>query len=343
MPDKSATYKDAGVDIDAGNELIRRIASRVKKTHGPEVLSGLGGFGGLFSLADHGLADPVLVSGTDGVGTKLALAKRLDRHSTIGIDLVAMCVNDILVAGARPLFFLDYFACGTLEVERAERVIAGIARGCQIGECALIGGETAEMPGMYAAGDYDLAGFAVGIVDRANILDGSQVEVGDSILGIGSSGPHSNGYSLIRHVIGDDDARLQEDIGGGVRLADALIEPTRIYSQALTSLLAQVPVRAQAHITGGGLPENIPRSLPEGRLARIFLDRWPRPPVFDWLQQAGNISDDEMLRTFNCGLGMVVVVKRGCADEALQILRRHGEQAWQIGRIEQGERGVQIA
>lgn len=342
MADKGLTYKDAGVDIDAGNELVQRIAGRVKKTHGPEVLTGLGGFGGLFSLARFDFKDPVLVSGTDGVGTKLELASMTDRHASIGIDLVAMCVNDILTAGAEPLFFLDYFACGKLDVERAERVISGIARGCELGGCALIGGETAEMPGMYENEKYDLAGFAVGIVDRGNIIDGSRIAPGDTLLGIGSSGPHSNGYSLIRKLLAQHEDALAHELEGGVRLGDALMEPTRIYTSAIAALQEVADVRGLVHVTGGGLPENVPRILPKNCVARIFLERWPRQPVFNWLQQAGEISDTELLRTFNCGLGMIAVVARDNSEEALAALRRDGQQAWQIGRIESGERGVQI-
>ncbi len=342
MADKGLTYKDAGVDIEAGNELVRRIGDRVKKTHGPEVLTGLGGFGGLFSLAGHSMEEPVLVSGTDGVGTKLALAAMTDRHASIGIDLVAMCVNDILTAGAQPLFFLDYFACGQLDVDRAERIIAGIARGCELGGCALIGGETAEMPGMYQGNDYDLAGFAVGIVDRKNIIDGQRIEHGDTLIGIGSSGPHSNGYSLVRKLLANDAEGINTELESGARLGDALMEPTRIYTSAIASLQQAADVRGLVHVTGGGLPENLPRVLPEDHVARVFLERWPRQPVFDWLQSAGDISDTEMLRTFNCGVGMVAIVARGDGEAALNALRRDGQQAWQIGRIEPGERGVQI-
>ncbi len=342
MADQGLTYKSAGVDIDAGNELVKRIAKRVSATHGPQVLTDIGGFGGLYSLADQSLDEPVLVSGTDGVGTKLALAHEMDRHASIGIDLVAMCVNDILTSGAKPLFFLDYFACGSLDVDLAERVVTGIARGCELARCALIGGETAEMPGMYVGDTYDLAGFAVGIVDRKAMIDGSHVTPGDTLIGIGSSGPHSNGYSLIRKIVASEPGALQTDLADGVRLGDALMEPTRIYTDAVAALCDAVDVRLITHVTGGGLPENVPRGLPDKCVARVFRERWPQPPVFDWLQKHGQIADEELLRTFNCGLGLVAVVARGDAEEALSAVRRCGEQAWQIGRIEAGERGVQI-
>ncbi|MEL7539001.1 MAG: phosphoribosylformylglycinamidine cyclo-ligase [Pseudomonadota bacterium] len=337
------TYKDAGVDIDAGNELVAKLRPIVAKTHRPEVLASIGGFGSLFALDRERYPDPVLVSGTDGVGTKLLLARDLDAHERIGIDLVAMCVNDVIAQGAEPLFFLDYFACGELNVGQAEAVVSGIAAGCTMAGCALIGGETAEMPGMYAAGHYDLAGFCVGVVNRDAIIDGHNIEIGDTLIGLGSSGPHSNGYSLVRRIVADSAAPLETDLGNGILLGDALIEPTRIYAPALAALQRAVDVRGIAHITGGGLPENVPRMLPDGCVARVFRDRWPRQPVFDWLQTRGGVSDEEMLRTFNCGLGMVLVVPRGTAEETLRIVRQNDVDAWQIGRIEAGERGFQIA
>ncbi len=343
MTKTNLTYKSAGVDIDAGNRLVERIKPAVKRTLRPEVLGGLGGFGGLFALDLSKYPQPVLVSGTDGVGTKLALAIQLNRHETIGIDLVGMCVNDVIVQGAEPLYFLDYFACGKLEVDRAEAVISGIARGCELAGCALIGGETAEMPGMYAGADYDLAGFSVGAVNKPDLIDGSKIQAGDTLIGLGSSGPHSNGYSLIRKVLETSGAPLDLNLGNGIVLADALMEPTRIYVKALLNLMASETVHGLVHITGGGLPENIPRVLPEGLVARIFTERWPVPPVFDWLQDAGNIVDEEMLRTFNCGIGMVIIVPRERAEACLTTLRQNGEDAWQIGRIEAGTRGVQIA
>ncbi len=343
MTDSRLTYQDAGVNIDAGNELVSRLGSIVKKTHRPEVMAGLGGFGSLFALDRDRYPDPVLVSGTDGVGTKLLLARELDQHDRIGIDLVAMCVNDVIAQGAEPLFFLDYFACGQLSVTQAAAVVSGIADGCKDAGCALIGGETAEMPGMYDPGHYDLAGFCVGAVNRDAIIDGSAIQHGDTLIGLGASGPHSNGYSLIRRILSDSATPLTQELSAGVTLQTALLEPTRIYVRALRALQDAVPVRGVAHITGGGLPENVPRMLPKGSVARIFQDRWPRQPVFDWLQQTGGVSTEEMLRTFNCGLGMVVVVKRGSAETALQVLRANDVDAWQIGRVEAGERGVQIA
>ncbi|MEM1263300.1 MAG: phosphoribosylformylglycinamidine cyclo-ligase [Pseudomonadota bacterium] len=342
--DKSRlTYKDAGVDIDAGSRLVERIGPAVAATQRPEVLAGLGGFGSLFALDTARYQEPVLVAGTDGVGTKLLLAREYGADERIGIDLVAMCVNDVIAQGAEPLFFLDYFACGALDVDQAASVVTGIAQGCRIAGCALIGGETAEMPGMYARGDYDLAGFCVGAVDRAAIIDGSRIAVGDTLIGLGASGPHANGFSLVRRILERADNPAAIELGHGIRLTDALLEPTRIYAAAILALSAALEVRGIAHITGGGLPENVPRMLPEGCVARLFQDRWPCPPVFEWLQATGNVSDEEMLRTFNCGLGMVLVVPRGSAEQALQVLRQNDVDAWQVGRIEAGERGTQIA
>lgn len=332
MTHKPLTYKDAGVDIDAGSALVDRIKPAVAATRRPEVMAGLGGFGGLFALPPERYREPVLVSGTDGVGTKLILARQLQRHSTIGIDLVAMCVNDVLVQGAEPLFFLDYFACGHLDVDVAADVISGIADGCKQAGAALIGGETAEMPDMYSDGEYDLAGFCVGAVERADIIDGSSIAAGDALIGIASSGPHSNGYSLIRKVL----ARTGEvDIGdepAGVRL----LTPTRIYVKAILALIQALPVKGLAHITGGGLTENIPRMLDDSLHAEIDTGSWQQGEVFDWLATNGNIDVDEMRRTFNCGVGMVVVVANGDVDAALSDLSASGETAWQIGQIAAG-------
>jgi phosphoribosylformylglycinamidine cyclo-ligase len=332
----SLSYREAGVDIAAGNRLIERIKPAVARTARPGVLAGLGGFGALFELPLHRYRQPVLVSGTDGVGTKLKLAIETARHDTIGIDLVAMCVNDILVQGAEPLFFLDYYATGRLDVDIATRVIGGIARGCELAGAALVGGETAEMPGMYADGDYDLAGFSVGVVEKDAIIDGVDVGVGDTLIGLASSGPHSNGYSLIRKIIERAGSRLDEPLEGRP-LAEWLLAPTRIYVKSLLSLLGTVRVRALAHITGGGLTENLPRVMPAGTRACIDPSAWPRPAIFDWLQRAGNVTLDEMFRTFNCGIGMVVCVETSDADTTLDHLARVGETAWVIGRIEAGD------
>ena len=334
MSNKPLTYKDAGVDIDAGNDLVERIKPHVKRTLRPEVLAGLGGFGGLFALGDY--REPVLVSGTDGVGTKLMLAQQLGRHDTIGIDLVAMCVNDVLVQGAEPLFFLDYFACGKLDNDVAEAVVAGIAAGCLQAGAALIGGETAEMPDMYAAGEYDLAGFTVGIVERASLLDGSAIRDGDALLAIGSSGPHSNGYSLIRKVI----ERAPDALIDGEPAAQRLLAPTRIYVKPVLALLREIDVHGLAHITGGGLTENIPRVLPAGLDAEIDTSSWSQGPVFDWLAVQGNIDIAEMRRTFNCGVGMVIAVAAEQADAAIASLTDSGETAWQVGRVVPGKQVV---
>lgn len=337
MSNKPLTYKDAGVDIDAGNALVERIKPLVKQTRRPEVLAGLGGFGGLFSLPPDRFREPVLVSGTDGVGTKLMLAQHLNEHGTIGIDLVAMCVNDVLVQGAEPLFFLDYFACGKLDNDVAADVIAGIAEGCLQAGAALIGGETAEMPDMYAPGEYDLAGFTVGAVERDEIIDGSAISAGDIIIGIASSGPHSNGYSLIRKVLDRaGDAEID-----GVPAAERLLAPTRIYVKPVLALLEEVPVNGLAHITGGGITENIPRVLREDLGAAIDTTSWEQGDVFDFLQQHGNIETAEMRRTFNCGVGMIVVVNPSHAVRAIELLNENGEQAWQLGTIIPGNREVQ--
>ncbi len=340
--DSSLSYKAAGVDIDAGNALVERIKPVVRTTQRPEVLGGLGGFGGLFALPLERYRQPVLVSGTDGVGTKLRLAIDNGCHDGIGIDLVAMCVNDIVVTGAEPLFFLDYYATGKLDVDVAERVVAGIAEGCRQAGAALIGGETAEMPGMYGAGDYDLAGFAVGVVEREALIDGSRVQPGDVLIGLASSGPHSNGYSLIRKILEVSGADPRSALPDGQTLIDALLAPTRIYVRPLLSLFRAVEVRALAHITGGGLPENLPRVLPEGTAARIDRTSWARPAVFDWLQAQGRVADAEMYRTFNCGVGMVVCVPAAGADAALEQLDAAGETAWRLGEIVTGDGEVLI-
>jgi phosphoribosylformylglycinamidine cyclo-ligase len=331
------SYRDAGVDIDAGNELVERIKPAVRETLRPEVLTGLGGFGALFRLDPKRWTEPLLVSGTDGVGTKLLLARKLGRHDTIGIDLVAMCVNDILTSGAEPLFFLDYFATGKLRLDEAQAVIEGIAAGCCEAGCALIGGETAEMPGMYGEGDYDLAGFTVGAVERAELLDGSRIRAGHRVLGLASSGPHSNGYSLIRKVIEVSGADLAQTItgvdGAPVALGDALLAPTRIYVKPVLELLRGGGIDGLAHITGGGLTENIVRVLPDGLGLDIDPGGWPRPQVFDWLQQNGGIDEAEMLRTFNCGVGMVMLTP---ADQAAGLLQRAaalGLDGWDIGAV----------
>jgi len=330
---KPLSYRDAGVDIDAGNALVEKIKSSVASTKRPGVLGSLGGFGGLFELPLDRYQHPVLVSGTDGVGTKLKLAIQLGRHNTIGIDLVAMCVNDILVLGAEPLFFLDYYATGALDTNTAADVIEGIAEGCRQSGAALIGGETAEMPGMYQSGDYDLAGFCVGIVEKDRAIDGSKVRPGDVLIALASSGPHSNGYSLIRKIIEVSDSDLSEDCDG-VSLADALLAPTKIYVSALKDIINNVDVHALAHITGGGLLENIPRVLPQNTCAVINTNSWSMPAVFEWLQQNGNVEQTEMYRTFNCGVGMVVVAAEEDAPTILQMLEDKGTTAWQCGRID---------
>jgi phosphoribosylformylglycinamidine cyclo-ligase len=339
MSNKPLTYKDAGVDIGAGNELVERIKPLVRRTRRPEVLAGIGGFGGLFALPPGKYSEPVLVSGTDGVGTKLMLAQHLGKHDTIGIDLVAMCVNDILVQGAEPLFFLDYFACGKLDNNVASDVIAGIAEGCLQAGAALIGGETAEMPDMYAPGEYDLAGFTVGAVERSAMIDGSAIEDGDIIIGIASSGPHSNGYSLIRKVL----ERAPDAEIDGVAAAECLLSPTKIYVKPILAMMTEISVKGLAHITGGGITENIPRVLPKGLDAEIDTSTWKQGPVFDFLQQHGNIETAEMRRTFNCGVGMVVVVKAADADKAITLLGEHGESAWRIGRVTSGSQEVRYA
>jgi phosphoribosylformylglycinamidine cyclo-ligase len=325
------SYRDAGVDIDAGEAVVERIKPLVARTFRKEVMAGLGGFGALFELGGR-YRDPVLVSGTDGVGTKLKLAQQLGRHGTIGIDLVAMCVNDVLVQGAEPLFFLDYFATGKLEVDTAVEVIGGIARGCELAGCALIGGETAEMPDMYAAGEYDLAGFCVGAVEKDKLIDGSAMVAGDAILGIASSGPHSNGYSLIRKILKVTGADLGERIGEGT-LGDALMAPTTIYVKPVLQLLSQQPVKGMAHITGGGLTENIIRVVPDALGLRLDPGAWRMPPVFDWLQRAGGVASAEMWRTFNCGIGYTVIVARDQVATTSRALSALGLAHWEIGAI----------
>jgi len=337
----SLTYKDAGVDIDAGNALVERIKPSVATTRRPGVLSGIGGFGGLFEVPP-GYERPVLVAGTDGVGTKLKLAIETGYHGGVGIDLVAMCVNDVIVQGAEPLFFLDYYGTGRLDVDVATAVIEGIAEGCRQAGAALLGGETAELPGFYQDGDYDLAGFCVGIVEFARIIDGGRVAPGDVILGIASSGLHSNGYSLARKVL-ERSGAPRDMVLDGAPLMERLLAPTRIYVKPLLALLAEIEVHALAHITGGGLPENLPRVLPEGMMATIDLGSWQRPAVFDWLQSEGGIADAELYRTFNCGLGMAVVLPEAAAGAAIALLAEHGEQAWIAGRIHAGERKVVLA
>ena len=327
----SISYKDAGVDIDAGNALVDRIKGVAKRTARPEVMGGLGGFGALCEIP-AGYKQPVLVSGTDGVGTKLRLAMDLNKHDTIGIDLVAMCVNDLVVAGAEPLFFLDYYATGKLNIDIAADVVAGIGKGCELAGAALVGGETAEMPGMYEGEDYDLAGFCTGVVEKSEIIDGSKVSIGDAIIGLPSSGPHSNGYSLIRKIIEVRDADLSGEVDGKP-LTEALLEPTRIYVKPLLELIKKSQVNALSHITGGGLLENIPRVLPESAKAVIDTQSWNMPEVFRWIQQLGNVENREMYRTLNCGVGMVVVVPAGQADAALQILQDASENPWVIGHI----------
>src|SRR6266481_1572858 len=338
--DRGITYRDAGVDIDAGDELVERIKPVVRRTQRPEVLAGIGGFGALVEIP-QGYKQPVLVSGTDGVGTKLRLAIDTGRHDTIGIDLVAMCVNDVVVQGAEPLFFLDYFATGKLVVDIGARIIAGIVEGCVQAGCALVGGETAEMPGMYHGDDYDLAGFCVGIVEKDAIIDGSRTAAGDVVLGLPSSGPHSNGFSMIRKILQVSGADLDTDLDGAA-LGDRLMAPTRIYVKPLLKLVSLLPVHGLSHITGGGLVDNIPRVVPDG--LEVVLERraWRREPVFEWLQHAGRVADQEMYRVFNCGIGMTIHVAAKDADRAVSILREAGEEALVIGEVQTGTRGVVI-
>jgi phosphoribosylformylglycinamidine cyclo-ligase len=336
------TYREAGVDIDAGEELVERIKPRVRRSMRPEVLGGIGGFGALVEVPLDRYRKPVLVSGTDGVGTKLRLAIDTGRHDTVGIDLVAMCANDVIVQGAEPLYFLDYFATGKLDVDVAERVIAGIVEGCVQAACALVGGETAEMPGMYHGEDYDLAGFCVGVVEKDRIIDGSHTLAGDVVLGLPSSGPHSNGFSLIRKILKVSDADVAAKVDG-VALVDRLMAPTRIYVKPLLALLRELPVHGLAHITGGGLIDNIPRVIPQGLEVVLERSSWPRAPVFEWLQTQGRVADEEMYRVFNCGIGMTVQVAARDADRAVAILRAAGQEALKIGEVRSGLSGVVIA
>lgn len=337
---KPLSYKDAGVDIDAGNALVERIKGVTKRTARPEVKGNIGGFGALCELPSK-YKEPLLVSGTDGVGTKLRLAIEAGRHDTVGIDLVAMCVNDLIVQGAEPLFFLDYYATGKLDVDVAADVVTGIGEGCVRAGCALIGGETAEMPGMYQSGDYDIAGFCVGVVEKSEVIDGSKVAPGDALIAVGSSGPHSNGYSLIRKVLEVSGADLNQDLAGKP-LVDHLLEPTRIYVKSVLALMAEQPIHAISHITGGGFWENIPRVLPEGTKAVIDGSSWQWPTVFNWLQEAGNIETREMYRTFNCGVGLVIAVPEANKDAVVAKLQAEGENAWVIGHIEAAHAGDEL-
>ncbi|WP_028614943.1 phosphoribosylformylglycinamidine cyclo-ligase [Halopseudomonas pelagia] len=338
-PKPSISYKDAGVDIDAGNALIDRIKHVAKRTSRPEVMGGLGGFGALCEIPE-GYKQPVLVSGTDGVGTKLRLAMDLGKHDSIGIDLVAMCVNDLVVCGAEPLFFLDYYATGKLNIDIAAQVVSGIGAGCELAGCALVGGETAEMPGMYEGEDYDLAGFCVGVVEKAEIIDGTRVQAGDVLLALPSSGPHSNGYSLVRKIIEVSGMDINTTMLDGKPLSELLMAPTRIYVKALLQLIKDTgAVKAMAHITGGGLLENIPRVLPANACAHVDLNSWQRPAVFDWLQEQGNVDETEMHRVLNCGVGMVICVAEDQAANAISVLEQAGESPWIIGHIAQGTEG----
>ena len=333
---KTLTYKDAGVDIDAGNKLIEKIKPFIKDTNRPEVMAELGGFGGLFALQSEKYNSPILVSGTDGVGTKIMLAQQLDYHDSIGIDLVAMCVNDVLVQGAEPLFFLDYFACGKLDINTATKVINGIANGCKKSNAALIGGETAEMPNMYKDNDYDLAGFCVGVVDEKNLITGESIKPNDSIIGIASSGPHSNGYSLIRKVL----EIAKTNSINNKPVTKMLLEPTKIYVKSIHKVLKKITIKGMAHITGGGITENIPRILKSNIYAEINVNSWKASPIFDWLATSGGISTEEMRRTFNCGIGMILVVNDEDAKEVLDLLESCREKAWKIGTIKEGSGGV---
>jgi phosphoribosylformylglycinamidine cyclo-ligase len=336
------TYLDAGVDIDAGDELVERIKPRVKRSMRPEVLGGIGGFGALVEVPLDRYRKPVLVSGTDGVGTKLRLAIDTRRHDGVGIDLVAMCVNDVVVQGAEPLYFLDYYASGKLDVDVGERVIAGIVEGCVQAGCALVGGETAEMPGMYHGADYDLAGFCVGIVEKDAIIDGTATRAGDVVLGLPSSGPHSNGFSLIRKILQVSKAELSQDLDGA-SLIDRLMTPTKIYVKPLLALMREVSLHGLSHITGGGLVDNIPRVIPDGLEVVLERKSWRRETVFEWLQQQGRVPDAEMYRVFNCGIGMTIQLAAADADKAMRLLREAGQEALVIGEVRSGTRGVVIA
>jgi len=329
----SLSYRDAGVNVDAGNQFVDIIKPLAARTHRPGVLTGLGGFAALFELPLARYRQPVLVSSTDGVGTKLKLALMLGQHETIGIDLVAMCVNDIIVTGAEPLFFLDYYASGALDIEVARQVMTGIAQGCTLAQVALVGGETAELPGLYAQGDYDLAGFCVGIAEKSQLIDGQKVQLGDVLIGIASQGIHANGYSLVRKILAVTQIPLETELDGQP-LADQLLTPTRIYVKTIRALIERIPLHALAHITGGGLIDNIPRVLPSGFSAVIDTQSWPRPPIFNWLQQQGGLSTQELYRTFNCGIGMVVCVAKADEQRTLTDLQQLGETAWVIGDIQ---------
>lgn len=330
---KSLSYADAGVDIDAGNHLVEQIKKMTKTTQGPEVLTGLGGFAALYDISTHQFEHPVLVSCTDGVGTKLKIAELMNNHDTIGIDLVAMCVNDLAAIGALPLFFLDYYATGKLDIPRAASVIKGITTGCKQAKMALVGGETAEMPGMYQNADYDLAGFVVGLIDRNNIINGDKVEAGDALIAIGSSGLHSNGYSLARKIIESKEISLSEQLDSGT-LGELLLEPTHIYSQLCLGLRQVVELKSIAHITGGGIVENLPRVLPKEVKALVDSNSWQRPELFQFLQTAGNVSDLEMWRTFNCGVGLILSLSEAQSQQAITYIKEQGYTAWQIGHVE---------
>jgi phosphoribosylformylglycinamidine cyclo-ligase len=339
--DKKTSYQDAGIDIEKGNELIRRLKETIDNTHRKGVIGGLGGFGGLFDLGSLKYKQPILVSGTDGVGTKIKLAIENNMHDTIGIDLVAMCVNDIIVQGAKPLFFLDYFACSKLDINIAETVINGIGVGCSLAECSLIGGETAEMPGMYKEQDYDLAGFCVGVVEKDEMITGKNVAAGDVLIAIASSGCHSNGYSLIRKILNDTNADLSQVIDGK-KLLDHLLTPTRIYVKQILNLMQHISIKSLAHITGGGLIENLPRVIPKDLSVIINTDTWNLPPIFAWLSEQGKINSDEMFKTFNCGIGLVLCVERNNADKTINYLNDNGETAWVIGSIIKNNGGTKV-
>jgi phosphoribosylformylglycinamidine cyclo-ligase len=336
----ATTYKQAGVDIEAGDALVERIKPHAAKTRRSEVVSGVGGFGGLFAIPPGKYKEPILVSGTDGVGTKLKLAFAMDKHETVGIDLVAMSVNDVLTSGAEPLFFLDYFATARLDVERAEKVIAGVAKGCELSGCTLLGGETAELPGFYVPGEYELAGFAVGIVERSKIIDGKSIVAGDRVIGLASSGLHSNGFSLARRILEDAKLKLTDTVDG-IALGPTLLEPTRIYVKDVLALISEVPVKGLAHITGSGLPGNVPRCIPDGLRAVLKESAWKRPAIFDVLQRLGEVERAEMFNTFNMGLGMTVVVAPGDAKRAIEVLAARGITAWDVGVIEAGKSGAE--
>ena len=338
---KKTSYRDAGVDIEKGNELIRRLKETIDNTHRKGVIGGLGGFGGLFDLGSLKYKQPILVSGTDGVGTKIKLAIENNMHDTIGIDLVAMCVNDIIVQGAKPLFFLDYFACSKLDINIAETVINGIGVGCSLAECSLIGGETAEMSGMYKEQDYDLAGFCVGVVEKDEMITGENVTTGDVLIAIASSGCHSNGYSLIRKILNDTNADLSQVIDGE-KLLDHLLTPTRIYVKQILNLMQHISIKSLAHITGGGLIENLPRVIPKDLSVIINTDTWSLPPIFAWLSEQGKINSDEMFKTFNCGIGLVLCVERNNADKTINYLNDNGETAWVIGSIIKNNGGTKV-